>query len=59
MMNNQIFIGLIVEDVTHPNPSHQYNKIHNDTVKYQMEINRNENEHTIDRDTVYILINSS
>ena len=34
-------------------------KIHNNTVKYQMKINRNENEHTIDRDTVYILINSS
>ena len=52
-MNNQI-IGL-VEDVTHPSIN---KKIHNNTGKYQMEINRNENEH-IDRDTVYILINSS
>ena len=48
------YIGL-VEDVTHPSIN---KKIHNNTGKYQMEINRNENEH-IDRDTVYILINSS
>ena len=52
---SDISVLLLVEDVTHPSIN---KKIHNNTGKYQMEINRNENEH-IDRDTVYILINSS
>ena len=53
--NEQSDISVLLKTLHHPSIN---KKIHNNTGKYQMEINRNENEH-IDRDTVYILINSS